>query len=133
MKPQRSLSASFAEDFEELDEIVLTEPSNSEETISAVGLEAKYRTQIGRLQEGTWVEMIQEDGARLRCRLATVVQPGNKYVFVNRRGMKVAQKSSLALAIDLKEKQMIVLDESQVFDRALQAVIGNLRQLRTSP
>ena len=120
----------FARDFEELDEIVLTESHDSEENPGAQRPDQKFLNQITKLQEGTWVEMTQEDGTRLRCRLATVVQPGNRYVFVNRRGMKVAQKSRVKLAADLQRASLRILDESQVFDRALQAVIGNLRQMR---
>jgi hypothetical protein len=67
------------------------------------------------------------------CKLAAIVQPGSKYIFVNRRGMKVAERSRMALAVELKRKSITILDESQVFDRALEAVIGNLRQLHRKP
>ena len=78
------------------------------------------------------MELAQENGERLRCKLAAIVQPGDKYVFVNRRGMKVAERTRPGLAVALKAGQLTVLDESQVFDRALEAVIGNLRQLQRS-
>ena len=55
-----------------------------------------------------------------------------RYVFVNRRGMKVAERSRRGLAVELKRKSLTILAESQVFDRALQAVIGNLRQMHRS-
>jgi hypothetical protein len=74
-----------------------------------------------------------DGGERLRCKLATIVQPGNRYIFVNRRGMKVAEKNRMELAIALKQRTLAILDESQVFDRALEAVIGNLRQLHRRP
>jgi hypothetical protein len=85
--------------------------------------------QINRLTEGMWVEMTQENGEKLRCKLTAIVEPGPRYVFVNRRGMKVVEKSRIGLANELKRKALTVLQESQVFDRALQAVIGNLRQM----
>jgi hypothetical protein len=47
--------------------------------------------------------------------------------------MKVLEKSRMGLAVDLKRKALTVLAESQVFDRALQAVIGNLRQMHRNP
>jgi hypothetical protein len=89
--------------------------------------------EINRLTEGVWVEMTHDDGQKMRCKLAAIVQPGSKYIFVNRRGMKVAERSRMALAIELKRKSITILDESQVFDRALEAVIGNLRQLHRQP
>jgi hypothetical protein len=118
--------------FKELDEIVLVESVGSREDSGSESIDPKFLNQIKGLQEGTWVEMIQEDGTRLRCRLAAVVQPGNGYVFVNRRGMKVAQKSRKGLALDLERKLLDILDESEVFDRALQAVIGTLRKMRST-
>ncbi len=39
----------------------------------------------------------------------------------------------MGLAVELKKKTITVLEESQVFDRALQAVIGNLRQMQKDP
>ena len=39
----------------------------------------------------------------------------------------------MALAVELKRRSIAILDESQVFDRALAAVIGNLRQLQRQP
>lgn len=121
----------FANDFKELDEIVLVESVSSREDSVSESVDAQFLDQIKGLHEGTWVEMIQEDDTRLRCRLAAIVQPGNRYVFVNRRGMKVAQKSRKELALDLERKLLNILDESEVFDRALQAVIGTLRNMRS--
>ena len=83
-----------------------------------------------QITEGTWVELQEEEKLPIRCKLATVVQPGNSYIFVNKRGMKVAEKSRLQLAGLLEKDQLRMIDESQVFDRALQSVISNLRELQ---
>jgi hypothetical protein len=115
--------------YEEMEEIVLTTPEEHLDPVDAVPPEPEYLEQISRLSEGVWVEITQEDGEKLRCKLAAVVEPGPRYVFVNRRGMKVLEKSRMGLAVDLKRKALTVLAESQVFDRALQAVIGNLRAM----
>jgi len=111
-----------------MEEIVLTSPGEAEpaETIEP---EPEMVREINRLTEGVWVELAHEDGQKTRCKLAAIVQPGSKYIFVNRRGMKVAERNRMALAVELKRKTIVILDESQVFDRALEAVIGNLRQL----
>jgi hypothetical protein len=42
----------------------------------------------------------------------------------------VLEKTRMGLAVELKRKKMTILDESQVFDRALRAMIGNLRQIQ---
>ena len=115
-----------------MEEIVLTGPGEVEPT-EVVEPEPEMVREINRLTEGVWVEVTHEDGQRTRCKLAAIVQPGSKYIFVNRRGMKVAERNRMALAVELKRKTIVILDESQVFDRALEAVIGNLRQLHRQP
>lgn len=115
-----------------MEEIVLTAPGDVEP--ADVGEpEPEMVREINRLTEGVWVEVLHEDGTKVRCKLAAIVKPGNKYIFVNRRGMKVAERTRMALAVELKRKSIVILDESQVFDRALEAVIGNLRQLHRQP
>jgi hypothetical protein len=115
-----------------MDEIVLSSPDDRIVLADPDPAPDMVR-EINRLTEGVWVEMTNDANERIRCKLATIVQPGNRYIFVNRRGMKVAERNRMALAVELKEKTLTVLDESQVFDRALEAVIGNLRQMHRSP
>jgi hypothetical protein len=117
-----------------MEEIILTAPGEAaEQDLPEVEPEPEMVAKINKVTEGVWVEFAQEDGEKLRCKLATIVQPGNRYIFVNRRGMKVAERNRMALAVELKRETLTVLDESQVFDRALQAVIGNLRQMQRRP
>ena len=119
------------ESFEELEKVVLT--SVDEVDLPDEPPEPVFVHEINKLTEGVWAEIRDEDGEPLRGKLATIVQPGERYVFVNRRGMKVAEKNRMQLAVLLKEERLKILDESQVFDRALQAVIGNLRQMHDTP
>ncbi|MEZ5550218.1 MAG: DUF1631 domain-containing protein [Pseudomonadales bacterium] len=118
---------------EVMEEIVLTAPTELEDLPEPVPAEPEYLSQIEKLKEGSWVEFRQDDGEILRCKLATIIEPGGRYIFVNRRGMKVSERSRMGLAVELKRKALTVLEESQVFDRALQAVIGNLRQMHRAP
>ena len=118
-----------------MEEIVLTAPGEKQDAdeLADVEPEPEMVAQINKVTEGVWVEFTHDNGEKLRCKLATIVQPGNRYIFVNRRGMKVAERNRMALAVELKRQTLAVLDESQVFDRALQAVIGNLRQMQRKP
>ena len=115
-----------------MEEIVLTGPGEVEPG-DTTEPEPEMVREINRLTEGVWIEIVADDGSKTRCKLAAIVQPGSKYIFVNRRGMKVAERARMALAVELKRKSIVILDESQVFDRALEAVIGNLRQLHRQP
>lgn len=85
---------------------------------------------LSRLAEGMWVELPGTNGERMRCKLATILNDGKRFVFVNRKGMKVAERSRADLGNELKSGSTCVLDDSQIFDKALQAVIGNLRHMR---
>ena len=57
--------------------------------------------QINELVEGGWVELKRSNANALRCKLTTIIQPGDRYVFVNRRGMKIAEYTRMELAKQL--------------------------------
>ena len=85
---------------------------------------------VGNITQGSWFEMQTEDGQKFRSRLAAIIRATGKYIFVNRSGVKVAEETRMTLALALKSGRMQVLDDGMLFDRALEAVIGNLRNSR---
>jgi len=115
-----------AQNLATVEDIILTTVENeSEEKLSPELAKA-----LEPLTEGTWVEIREQHNRINRCKLATVTQPGSMHVFVNRRGMKVLEKSRNQLGEMLLDKHLQIINESQVFDRALQSVIGNLRDMQ---
>ncbi|WP_027329636.1 DUF1631 domain-containing protein [Marinimicrobium agarilyticum] len=85
---------------------------------------------VANLTQGSWFEMQDSQGQTYRCRLAAMIKPTGKYIFVNRSGMKVAEETREGLALALKSGRLRILDDGMLFDRALEAVIGNLRSTR---
>lgn len=85
---------------------------------------------VGNITQGSWFEMQSDDGQKFRCRLAAIIRATGKYIFVNRSGVKVAEETRMTLAMALKSGRLQVLDDGMLFDRALEAVIGNLRASR---
>ncbi|WP_347331222.1 DUF1631 domain-containing protein [Marinimicrobium locisalis] len=85
---------------------------------------------VANLTQGSWFEMQDGEGQAYRCRLAAMIKPTGKYIFVNRSGMKVAEETREGLALALKSGRLRILDDGMLFDRALEAVIGNLRSAR---
>lgn len=85
---------------------------------------------VANLTQGSWFEMQDGEGQPYRCRLAAMIKPTGKYIFVNRSGMKVAEETREGLALALKSGRLRILDDGMLFDRALEAVIGNLRSAR---
>nr|WP_269077880.1 DUF1631 family protein [Endozoicomonas montiporae] len=74
---------------------------------------------------GQWVEFIGKNDHRLRCKLATINLRTDRYVFVNKSGMKVADWSGSELGRAISNQRVELQDNHQFFDRALQAVMGN--------
>ncbi|GAB2196349.1 DUF1631 domain-containing protein [Sessilibacter sp. MAH4] len=91
------------------------------------GPEPQFLDQVDGLSQGSWFEL-KEGSAPIRCRLAAILRPMGKYIFVNRSGMKVAEKDRPELALCLQSGSIRMLDNSMLFDRALESVISNLRQ-----
>ena len=87
-----------------------------------------HMRQVEGFSQGSWFEM-GGDGDRInRCRLAAFIKPTGKYIFVNRNGMKVAEKTQSELAWLLKRGELRPLDNSMLFDRALEQVVSSLRR-----
>ena len=94
-------------------------------------LDDSYVALVSKLTQGSWFEM--DDGKQFfRCRLAAIIKATGKYIFVNRSGMKVAEESRETLALAMKKGSLRLLDDSMLFDRALESVIGSLRNTKTS-
>jgi hypothetical protein len=113
---------------------VIDEPggqATAEETISeSIKADPQHLALVNNITQGTWFEMQGEGGEKYRCRLAAIIRSVGKYIFVNRSGMKVAEESRESLAIALQTKRLTILDDGMLFDRALEAVIGTLREQR---
>lgn len=88
---------------------------------------------VDRMTMGNWIELHQEESKKFRCRLAAVIRGADKYIFVNRSGMKVAEYTRQSLALAIKQGKVTTLDEGLLFDRALESVIGNLRNMKANP
>lgn len=85
-----------------------------------------FMQQVSRFSVGCWFEFTR-DGQTERAKLAAVIRVNGRYIFVNRSGVKVAEKTKQELAVDMKSGLIQVLNDGLLFDRALESVIGNLR------
>lgn len=102
-------------------------PASAEE-IEELPEDDTHMKMVASFNQGAWFEMKDGSGANIRCRLAAYIKPTGKYIFVNRNGMKVAEKSQTELAIALKADTLRALDNSMLFDRALETVVTSLRK-----
>ena len=84
---------------------------------------------VRHLKVGMWVEFKateQHERHKLVARIRTM----EKLIFANRRGIKVAEMSQMHLAVEFSQgRARLVDDQPQIIDRALQSVVGGLKQL----
>ncbi|MDE2088488.1 MAG: DUF1631 domain-containing protein [Gammaproteobacteria bacterium] len=87
-----------------------------------------YVEKIERTVVGTWFELTDADNNRYRAKLSWVSPFTSRFVFVNRKGVKVAEKNLRQLATELREGMVLVLDDVPLLDRALHTVVNNLKK-----
>ena len=84
--------------------------------------------QVDNLHVGVWVEFAGEGDVSVRCKLGAKISAIDKYIFVNRQGVKVVEKSRMGLARELKDGTVKFISDGLMFSRALESVIGTLRE-----
>lgn len=111
-----------------VEEIVLGEtPVEPPPSVSAIDDDDEFVKAVRDLKVGTWIEFVEEEDHRERAKLSWISPISSKYLFVNRRGLKVCDKTVAALAGELRTGTAIVLEEVPLFDRALDAIVARLR------
>lgn len=81
------------------------------------------------LSVGTLLDFF-DGNVTTRCKLAAHIKSVDKYIFVNRMGVKLFDKTLLEVAHDINAERFSILDDSQLFDKALESVINSLRGVR---
>jgi len=88
---------------------------------------SEYMAQIDQIETGSWVEFSLINGASFRCKLSAIIEEADCFVFVNRMGLKVIEKTRIELAQEMLRGRLSLLEQGALIDRALNAVVGSLR------
>jgi hypothetical protein len=107
-----------------IEEII--EPSNEKEQFDDI--KDDNADIIANLKTGTWLEFSREGNTAVRAKLSWISPITGKYLFVNSRGLKITDKTDLALAAGLRDKTIRVLQQVALFDRALSAIASKLKK-----
>lgn len=83
--------------------------------------------QARELHVGNWVEFVDANDQRERAKLSWISPISGKYLFVNRRGLKVCDMSLQGLAASIDADATVILEEVPLFDRALDAIVERLK------
>jgi hypothetical protein len=84
--------------------------------------------EIDDMKIGTWLEFTLMNNTKYRCKLSTKLPEADCFIFVNRMGLKSIEKTKAELANDLNKKNVIILEQGLMIDRAMNAVTSTLRQ-----
>ena len=88
---------------------------------------------VQALQPGNWLEFTLGDEAPARAKLSWISPMSGRYLFVNRRGLKVADYAPRELAALFVDGHARVLAANALFDRAMTAIVGKLSQPGEAP
>jgi len=70
------------------------------------------------------------EAAKTRCKLAAKINAIDKFIFVNRQGVKVIEKTKMRLVREVRDGTVSIISDGLLFSRALESVIVNLRESR---
>jgi len=84
--------------------------------------------QVRELKPGSWLEFTTGEDSVERAKLSWISPMSGRYLFVNRRGLKVGDYSPYELATAMAAGMARILDSTALFDRALDAIVGRLSQ-----
>jgi hypothetical protein len=93
-----------------------------------LGDEEECLRQARDMKVGMWVEFTDANGTKERAKLSWISPISSKYLFVNRKGLKVSDMTAPLLAQQIKDGKAVVLEEVPLFDRALDAIVERLKQ-----
>ncbi len=93
-------------------------------------IEDEYTERAAGLAVDSWVEIRCADGTQSRAKLSWRSDAGDIYVFVNRKGVKVRELGTGALAELMRQGQAEVLEDPQVplVERALVSMMRRMRE-----
>jgi serine/threonine protein phosphatase PrpC len=88
--------------------------------------EDEYTEIVRNLDVGSWVEFYHVDGARTPARLTWMSPVTGRYLFTDRKGMKVADATIHGLAVEMKRGNVAVIEDVPLFDRIIGTITEHL-------
>lgn len=115
-----------------VEEVVLSTRAEMEE-VESVETDEDYLARVRACKVGQWFEFTDEAGNTDRAKLSWISPISSKYLFVSRKGLKVADKTIFGLAAEIKRGTAQILQDVPLFDRALDAIVERLKGAPNTP
>ena len=81
---------------------------------------------VTELDRGTWLAFHSDTGDEVRARLSWVSSISGRYLFTDRRGHKVLERSPRELALALAAGEAVIIDDEPLFDRVVTSLMDEL-------
>ena len=88
--------------------------------------EDEYTEIVRNLDVGSWVEFYHVDGARTPARLTWMSPVTGRYLFTDRKGMKVVDATIHGLAVEMKRGSVAIIEDVPLFDRIIGTITEHL-------
>ncbi len=111
----------------DMDQDIMSAAEEAEEVIPPEDLEAAYLEKVEQAEVGTWFEFTHEDRESVRAKLSWKSPITSRYLFVDQKGLKVADKHTVELAQELARGEATILEAVPLVDRALGAIANQLK------
>ena len=95
----------------------------------AEAIDGDAQRRLAAMKTGCWIELGGDIKAHKRGKLAGIVGPSWKYVFVDNQGKLIAERDRARLAVDILNGTVTVLDNSYLFDKAIKDAITQIKEL----
>jgi len=95
--------------------------------------DSHYVSLVKHLKRGVWIEFKQDDGTRLRAKLAWVSPLQGIYLFTNRLGQRAVSINAQGLAEKFRDGRAQAIDNVPLVDRAVNNVFEHFKQSKWGP
>ena len=87
----------------------------------------EFLQRVRNLKVGTWVEFADGTANPERAKISWISPFSARLLFVNRKGLKVAERSVYILANEMRSGVAQILEVAPVFERALNSIMNRLK------
>jgi serine/threonine protein phosphatase PrpC len=95
--------------------------------------EDEYTETVRTLDVGSWVEFYHVDGSKTPARLTWMSPVTGRYLFTDRKGMKVADATVHGLAVEMQRGNVAVIEDVPLFDRIIGTITEHLHADHARP
>ncbi len=110
----------------DIEEVTLSSEEPAEEVCDVMDFKEECIRQVESLQVGDWMELKNGDGNWFRAKLTWVSPVTGRYMFTNRKGMKVADRTMNGLIMNVQCGDARLIDDQPVLERAVDCVVNGL-------